>query len=84
MTTLLDAATVVAATAHCGQRRKYTNEPYIVHPLEVIQILMQHGITDEVILSAAVLHDVIEDTPHGSTWLRAKFLQHGFSLEQAT
>jgi guanosine-3',5'-bis(diphosphate) 3'-pyrophosphohydrolase len=61
--TLLDSATIIAATAHggVGQRRKWTNEPYIVHPLEVVGILMQHGITDEVLLAAAVLHDVIED-----------------------
>lgn len=59
--TLLDTATVIAAQAHAGQRRKYTGVPYIQHPLEVVQILMQHGVDDEVMLAAAVLHDVLED-----------------------
>lgn len=61
--TLLDTATLIAAQAHCtaGQRRKYTNEPYLTHPLEVVSILLSQGIDDEVLLSAAVLHDVLED-----------------------
>ena len=56
-------ATVFATAAHAavGQRRKYTNEPYIVHPLEVKQIVstVTH---DPDALAAALLHDVVEDT----------------------
>lgn len=57
-------AVFIAAAAHdhVKQKRKYTGEDYIHHPLEVVQILREHGITDDEILSAAVLHDVIEDT----------------------
>lgn len=59
--TALDIAIQVAAKAHAGQRRKYTGEPYIVHPLEVVTILLRHGLDYQDILCAAVLHDVLED-----------------------
>lgn len=53
-----------ATGAHTAvkQLRKYTNEPYIVHPAEVVDILREHGIEDEFMLSAAWMHDVVEDT----------------------
>ena len=60
--TLLDAALVLAAQAHAGQRRKYTNTPYLSHCIEVVNILIEHGIDDQVMLAAAALHDVLEDT----------------------
>lgn len=58
---MIDAAVGVAAQLHWGQRRKYTEEPYVCHCLEVVSILASFGHTDDTILSAAVLHDVIED-----------------------
>jgi len=60
----LDRAKLIAETAHgaTGQKRKYTGKPYIVHPAEVFLILINAGIKDENILSAAWLHDVVEDT----------------------
>lgn len=60
---LIDTAIAFAATAHADQRRKYDNLPYIVHPIEVMTILHSHGVTDEAMLCAAVLHDVVEDCP---------------------
>ncbi|AQT28003.1 GTP pyrophosphokinase [Vibrio phage pVa-21] len=51
-----------AAHLAVGQKRKYTGEPYIVHPAEVVRILEQHGIIDGTTLEAAWLHDVVEDT----------------------
>lgn len=52
-----------AANAHCNQRRKdATKTPYINHPIEVMYLLSNAGITDVDILSAAVLHDTMEDT----------------------
>ena len=50
-----------AAHAAVGQRRKYTDQPYIVHPIRVAGIVDKFGGTDEMIM-AAYLHDVVEDT----------------------
>lgn len=62
MTLLFERAVVFGTVAHKGQVRKYTNEPYITHPLAVAEILRTVGyIVDEEVLAAAVLHDTIED-----------------------
>jgi (p)ppGpp synthase/HD superfamily hydrolase len=51
-----------AAHASIDQRRKYTNQPYIVHPKAVAATVasVDH---DEPMIAAAWLHDVVEDTP---------------------
>jgi len=49
------------AQAHHGQRR-LSGEPYITHPLAVARTLGEMGLDAES-LCAAILHDVIEDTP---------------------
>ena len=54
-------AYATAAHAAVGQRRKYTDEPYIVHPVHVALLVVKFGGTDDMI-SAAYLHDVVEDT----------------------
>jgi (p)ppGpp synthase/HD superfamily hydrolase len=61
---IVGAARLFAIAAHgaIDQRRKYTHEPYIVHPGEVVMILLEHGIECPEILAAAWLHDVVEDT----------------------
>ena len=52
-----------AIIAHDGQRRKDEfGHPFIVHPVDVATILSRAGVTDHKILTAAVLHDTIEDT----------------------
>ena len=61
---LVHKAQVYAMAAHAavGQRRKYTNEPYIVHPAEVAAMVATvPGSTPEMV-AAAWLHDVVEDT----------------------
>ena len=58
---LVQRAILFATEAHHGQTRKYTGEPYIVHPLEVMEIVKTVPHTPEM-LAAAVLHDVVEDT----------------------
>jgi (p)ppGpp synthase/HD superfamily hydrolase len=45
-----------------NQKRKYTGEPYIVHPKRVAEIV-KSVTTDKDIIAAAYLHDVVEDTP---------------------
>lgn len=52
-----------AERAHRGQTRKYSGEPYIIHPFEVSRILAEAGYPPSV-MTAGVLHDVVEDTPH--------------------
>jgi|ERR1035437_3989833 (p)ppGpp synthase/HD superfamily hydrolase len=56
----LRAAQSFAETAHGDQ--KYGEEPYIVHCKAVAMVLCRFGCTDEHMLSAAFLHDVVEDT----------------------
>lgn len=58
---MLDKVLDFATKAHNGQARKYTGEPYIVHPIAVANLVKQHGGT-EVQQAAALLHDVVEDT----------------------
>tara|TARA_X000000950_G_C13887606_1_gene649515 strand:- start:1107 stop:1622 length:516 start_codon:yes stop_codon:yes gene_type:complete len=59
---LLAKAIKFAVEAHGEQKRKYTNEPYVTHPLAVMKIVQEVPHTTEM-LAAAVLHDVVEDTP---------------------
>ena len=50
------------AHAAIDQRRKYSNEPYIVHPRAVATLVGE--VTEcEKTIAAAWLHDVVEDTP---------------------
>jgi len=60
--------------AHRNQKRKYTFEPYIVHPVEVAILIMEHAIKyDENQLIAALFHDVVEDTDVTLSEIRMKF-----------
>lgn len=59
---LLEQARAFATIAHEGQMRKDGKHPYIVHPERVVKILQGAGVTDQVTLAAAYLHDVLEDT----------------------
>lgn len=71
---LLDQAIQLAVEAHSGAKRKGTDIPYIVHPLEVVAIVATMT-RDEKVLTAAVLHDVVEDTPFSLEDIRARFGQ---------
>lgn len=54
----------LAARLHAGQMRKDGKTPYVAHPYRVAMIVREvFGCGDEVCLAAALLHDVIEDTP---------------------
>lgn len=67
----LKNAYVVARDAHEGQYRS-SGEPYITHPVAVATILASMHLDHET-LTAALLHDVIEDTPVTYEELEAQF-----------
>lgn len=69
---LVDKAKIFATKAHEGQVRKYSGEPYIVHPIEVSEIVARHNGSREMI-AAALLHDVVEDTDVTIDEIRTEF-----------
>ncbi|MHB9027871.1 MAG: HD domain-containing protein, partial [Candidatus Latescibacterota bacterium] len=69
---LLFKAIDFAARAHSGQFRKGSRVPYIVHPLRVAEILIQHGLPEHVVISG-ILHDTVEDTTVTLGEIRAEF-----------
>ena len=68
---VIERAFEVAAKAHAGQKRK-SGDPYITHPVAVAAILAELGM-DPCTLSAALLHDTVEDTPYTLDQLRRDF-----------
>lgn len=62
----------LADAAHNGQKRK-SGEPYIIHPLAVAGILVEDLGMDTESVTAALLHDVVEDTDVTLEELRRKF-----------
>lgn len=59
----LITAQTVAKIAHYGQLRKYTDDPYITHPIQVKNILLNtYSSVTVPMLKAALLHDTVEDT----------------------
>lgn len=67
----IEAAYAFAEEAHRDQLR-YTGEPYITHPLAVAHILAQMRM-DPATIMAAILHDVVEDTPVKQSEIVEKF-----------
>ncbi len=68
-----EKAKLFAYKAHEGQLRKDEVTPYIEHPKAVVGILKSVGINDDQILSAAWLHDVVEDCNVSLDTVRAEF-----------
>lgn len=71
-TELLDRAIVFAVRAHAGTERRCKGFPYIVHPLEAVGIVATM-ISDQELLAAAALHDVVEDTDITLEQIRDEF-----------
>ncbi len=67
----IDKAYYFAKAAHRGQKRQ-SGEDYIIHPLSVADILVDLGMDSDTI-SAALLHDVIEDTQVTETEIADNF-----------
>lgn len=79
---ILDQIRRYADDAHGDQRRKYLpEERYIVHPVRVMERCNAHE-NDVSILAAALLHDVLEDTPVSEEEL-GHFLQKTMNAEHA-
>ena len=71
-TDLLDRAIIFAVNAHHNTERRGKGFPYIVHPMEAVEIVAT--ITpDQELLAAAALHDTIEDTDVTVEQLRELF-----------
>lgn len=66
------SALCFATNAHSGQFRKSTQIPYIVHPVSVMQHLIQYGASDDAV-AAGILHDTLEDTPTNESDLQRAF-----------
>ncbi len=67
-----------AKEAHRNQKRA-SGEPYFIHPCAVAEILVDLGLDAETI-AAALLHDVIEDTPATEDDIRREFGEGVLSL----
>lgn len=59
----IEYAIYYATKAHKGQRRKVEDIDMIFHPFTCGMLLQRNG-CDEDVVCAAILHDVVEDTPH--------------------
>lgn len=68
---MIEKAYDLANDAHKGVCRR-SGEPYICHPLAVARLVLDLGMDSESI-AAALLHDVVEDTPTTLTDLTAAF-----------
>jgi len=68
-------------SAHGEQMRKYSPERYIVHPVRVMKTCQKYS-PDITVHAAALLHDVLEDTPVSKEEIR-EFLLSLMSSEQA-
>jgi len=68
---LITTAYQASACWHHGQKRR-SGDPYITHPVAVATILAEIG-ADDPTVCAALLHDVVEDTPCTLAMLRSEF-----------
>lgn len=71
-TNLLDSAIIFAVRAHAGTERRGKGYPYIVHPMEAVEIVATMT-PDQELLAAAALHDTVEDTDVTVEQIRAEF-----------
>jgi len=78
----LNDAIVLATNFHSGQFRKVSGLPYILHPLAVMNQLLQLGVDQEDVLMAAVCHDILEDTSITPELLKTTIGDTAFSVVQ--
>ncbi|PLX93235.1 MAG: phosphohydrolase [Desulfuromonas sp.] len=68
---LLHQALQLGRTSHAGQLRK-SGDPYFIHPLRVAHLAARHWM-DFASVKAAILHDVVEDTPVSLAEVKKRF-----------
>ena len=71
-TAVLDRAIIFAVKAHSGTERRGKGYPYIVHPMEAVEIVATMT-SDQELLAAAALHDTVEDTDVTVEQIREEF-----------
>ena len=69
---LVSEAVVFAVQAHDGMRRKKSQSPYILHPMEAA-VIVGAMTTDQDLIAAAALHDVVEDAGVSIEEIEEKF-----------
>jgi len=80
---LVEKAAQIAITAHAGQFRKGGDSVlYATHPVAVALMLARHGFSD-VVLAAALVHDVLEDTDLSEAQLREELGEEVFAVVKA-
>jgi (p)ppGpp synthase/HD superfamily hydrolase len=67
--------------AHGEQKRKYTSERYILHPVRVMEMCKEYT-NDITVLATALLHNVLEDTPVTKEEIK-DFLVKGMDIKKA-
>ncbi len=74
---MLERAIEFAVKCHAGQYRKHAiggqRLPYVVHAIEVMRTIWGWGVTDPTIMTAAVLHDVLEESEMTARQLEKEF-----------
>jgi myo-inositol-1(or 4)-monophosphatase len=69
---LVSEAIAFAVNAHDGMRRKKSEAPYILHPMEAA-VIVGTMTEDQNLIAAAVLHDVVEDAGVTIQQIEARF-----------
>ena len=69
---LVSEAIAFAVKAHDGMRRKKEESPYILHPMEAA-VIVGTMTSDQNLIAAAVLHDVVEDAGVSIDEIEARF-----------
>ena len=69
---LVSEAIIFAARAHDSMRRKKSEAPYILHPMEAA-VIVGSMTDDQSLIAAAALHDVVEDAGISIEEVEAKF-----------
>ena len=70
-TPLINKALDFAIKAHSGQKRK-SGEDYVIHPI-LVAVITSYFSDDEDVITAAILHDIVEDTDYTIYYIKDEF-----------